>query len=148
MSQKIKKETLINKLVKYPVIFLIGAIVYMGIEILWRGYTHWTMGVLGGIILILIGLIDEVAREDIPLLWQAPIGSIIITLLEYYAGWILNIKLNLDIWDYSDLPFNVDGQVCLPFSLLWMFLSVVAVWLDNFIRWKLFNEPRKKICLI
>ena len=148
MSQRIKKETLINKLVKYPVIFLIGAIVYMGIEILWRGYTHWTMGVLGGIILILIGLIDEVAREDIPLLWQAPIGSIIITLLEYYAGWILNIKLNLDIWDYSDLPFNVDGQVCLPFSLLWMLLSVVAVWLDNFIRWKLFNEPRKKICLI
>lgn len=148
MSQKIKKETLINKLVKYPVIFLIGAIVYMGIEILWRGYTHWTMGVLGGIILILIGLIDEVGRGDIPLLWQAPIGSIIITLLEYYAGWILNIKLNLDIWDYSDLPFNVDGQVCLPFSLLWMLLSVVAVWLDNFIRWKLFNEPRKKICLI
>lgn len=148
LNHQVKKQTALNRVVKYPTIFLIGAIVYMGIEILWRGYTHWTMGVLGGIILILIGLIDEVACEDIPMLWQATIGSIIITLLEYYAGWILNIKLNLGIWDYSELPLNVDGQVCLLFSLLWMLLSVVAVWLDNFIRWKLFNEPRKKIRLI
>lgn len=144
----IKKQSIINSLIKYPIIFLIGAIVYMGIEILWRGYTHWTMGVLGGIILILIGLIDEVADEDIPIVWQAPIGSIIITVLEYYSGYILNIKLNLGIWDYSELPFNVDGQVCLLFSLMWMVLSVVAVWLDNFIRWKLFKEPRRKIRLI
>lgn len=146
--KKIKKQFIINSLVKYPIIFLIGAIVYMGIEIIWRGYTHWTMGVLGGIILILIGLIDEVADEDIPIVWQAPIGSIIITVLEYYSGYILNIKLNLGIWDYSELPFNVDGQVCLLFSLIWMVLSVVAVWLDNFIRWKLFKEPRRKIRLI
>lgn len=147
-NQPIKKQSFANNLVKYPIIFLIGAVVYMGIEILWRGYTHWTMGVLGGIILILIGLIDEVTDEDIPIVWQAPIGSIIITVLEYYAGYILNIKLNLGIWDYSELPFNVDGQVCLLFSLMWMVLSVVAVWLDNFIRWKLFKEPRRKIRLI
>lgn len=147
-NQLIKKQSFINNLVKYPVIFLVGAIVYMAIEILWRGYTHWTMGVLGGIILILIGLIDEVTDEDIPIVWQAPIGSIIITVLEYYSGYILNIKLNLGIWDYSGLPFNVDGQVCLLFSLIWMVLSVFAVWLDNFIRWKLFKEPLKEMRLI
>ena len=119
----------------------------MLIEILWRGYTHWTMGILGGIVLILVGLINEVDK-DIPLLVQAPIASIVITLLEYYSGIILNIQMKLNIWDYSDLPFNVDGQVCLLYSLLWMILGMVAVILDDFVRCVIFKEPRKKIRLI
>ena len=119
----------------------------MAIEILWRGFTHWTMGILGGIVLILVGLINE-ADKDIPLMVQAPMASIIITILEYYSGIILNVHLGLNIWDYSDLPLNVDGQVCLMYSLLWMILGSIAVLLDDFVRWKIFKEPRKKTRLI
>lgn len=143
-----KIKCVIYNIVKYPIIFIVGAIVYMTIEILYRGYTHWTMGVLGGISLILIGLIDEVTSKDLPLLVQAPLASIIITLLEYYAGCILNLKLGLDIWDYSELPFNIDGQVCLYFSLAWMVLGMVAVVIDNLIRHYFFDEPWKEIRLI
>ena len=121
----------IRKIIEYIAIFIVGAITYMLLEICWRGYTHWTMGILGGIVIILVGLINEVTRKDLPLIIQAPMASIIITLLEYWAGYILNIQLGMNIWDYSDLPFNVDGQVCLYYSLLWMILGIVASIADD-----------------
>lgn len=134
-------------ILKYFTLFMTGALVYMTIEILWRGHTHWTMGVIGGIVLILVGLINEFDR-DIPLMVQAPLASIIITLLEYYTGTIVNLKLGWHIWDYSGLPFNVDGQVCLLYSIFWMILGPIASLLDDYIRCEIFHEPKKKINLI
>ena len=144
----LKNKRWLYNIVKYCVIFVVGAVVYMTIEILYRGFTHWTMGALGGISLILIGIIDELTTKDLPLLVQAPLASIIITILEYYAGCILNLKLGMDIWDYSELPLNIDGQVCLYFSLAWMVLGMVAVVIDNLIRHYFFGEPMKDIKLI
>ena len=134
-------------ILKYFTLFRTGALVYMTIEILWRGHTHWTMGIIGGIVLILVGLINEFDR-DIPLLVQAPLASIIITLLEYYTGTIVNLKLGWHIWDYSGLPFNVDGQVCLLYSIFWMILGPIASLLDDYIRCEVFHEPKNKINLI
>ena len=127
---------------------MVGAITYLLIEILWRGYTHWTMGILGGIVIILVGLINEVTRKDLPLIIQAPLASIIITLIEYWAGYILNIQLGMNIWDYSDLPLNVDGQICLYFSLLWMILGIVASVFDDLVRWRIFGEEKPHIKFI
>ena len=139
-----KKSTF--SILKYITLFFVGFIVYMTMEILWKGSTHWTMGVLGGICLIIIGLINELF-SDIPLLYQGFIGSIIITFLEYFSGMILNVKLGLGIWDYSMLPWNVDGQVCLYFSILWIFVSMFASILDDYIRTKLFDESPKIVRL-
>lgn len=132
---------------KYITIFLMGGIIYMIMEMLWRGRTHISMGILGGICVVLIGIINEI-YHDIPLLYQAPLGSIIITILEYISGYILNITLGLNIWDYSDLPFNVNGQVCLYYSLLWMVLSMVASVIDDVIRQRIFGEEYRPIKFI
>lgn len=136
-----------KKIFKYLTVFISGGIIYMGMELAWRGYTHWTMGILGGLCTVLIGMINEILPTDTPLLVQAPLASIIITTLEYYTGYILNIKLGLNIWDYSQMPLNVDGQVCLYASLLWMVLGIVAVMLDDKVRW-LFGEEDVKYRLI
>lgn len=135
------KKTLFA-ILKYITLFFIGSIVYMTMEIMWKGETHWTMGILGGICLIVIGLINELF-SDIPLLYQGFIGSIIITFLEYFSGMLLNVTLGLGIWDYSMLPWNVDGQVCLYFSIMWIFVSMFASLLDDTIRVKLFKESPK-----
>jgi uncharacterized membrane protein len=119
----------------------------MGLEILWRGWTHWTMGVVGGLCCILIGLINEILPKETPLLVQAPIASIIITSLEYISGYILNIKLGLEIWDYSQMPLNVDGQICLPASLLWMVVGILGVIVDDKVR-SCFGETDVKHKLI
>lgn len=123
---------------KYFILFSVGGLIYMMIEIMFSGSTHWTMGILGGICFILIGLIDS--YFDLPLYKQMLIGSIMVTALEFITGVILNLWLQLNIWDYSMLPYNVLGQVCLPFSLLWFLLCLPAIFLDDWIRTGLFGE--------
>lgn len=109
---------------------VIGGLAYMGIEILWRGHTHWSMGVLGGICFVLIGLLDEI-QDHPPLLLQMVQGAALVTALELITGLIVNRWLGWGVWDYSDMPLNLWGQVCLPFAAAWFFLSALAVWLEN-----------------
>ena len=127
---------------KYFTLFSLGGLLYMMIEILFSGSTHWTMGILGGLCFLLIGLINSTFSYDFSLIKQMTISAILITALEFVAGVILNLGLHLAIWDYSHLPLNILGQVCLPFSFIWFFLSLPAIFLDDFIRWQLFGEDR------
>lgn len=124
---------------KYFFLFCVGGLIYMLIETGFNGSTHWTMGLLGGICFILIGLIDSF--YTLPLYKQMLMSTILITALEFIAGTILNLGLGLDIWNYSHFPVNILGQVCLPFSLLWFFLSLPAIYLDDWIRSFFFDEP-------
>lgn len=73
---------------------------------------------------------------------QGVIGACFITAMELVSGLILNVWLGLGIWDYSAIPLNFMGQICLPFSILWVLLSVVAVVLDDWLRYWLFGEER------
>lgn len=129
---------------KHAILFVIGAVIYMGVELLWRGYTHWTMGILGGICFLVIGGVNELFSWDLLFWIQCACGSAIITLLEFIAGYILNIRLGLAIWDYSNMPFNIMGQVCIPYTLAWFALSAVAIILDDYLRWIMFNEEKPR----
>lgn len=127
---------------KAMVLFLWGAALYMAVEILWRGYTHWTMGVLGGVLFLLIGHMNEHVPWSVPLIWQGVAGAVLVTAAEFAAGCILNIWLHLGIWDYSGMPFALLGQICLPYSLLWIALSILAVIIDDYLRYWLFDEEK------
>ena len=124
------------------VLFVIGAFLYMGIEILYRGYTHWTMGVVGGLCFVIIGLLNEGCGWRIPFWRQCLIGACVVTFFEFVSGFILNIILGLNIWDYSNMPFNILGQVCLPFSIIWFFLSGIAIIVDDYLRYWLFGGKK------
>lgn len=100
------------------------------------------MFVVGGICFIACGLINEVLNWETPLVLQGLIGATLITLIEFISGYILNIIFKLNIWDYSHLPLAIMGQICLPFSLIWFFLGLIAIILDDYIRYKLFNEEK------
>ncbi len=127
---------------KHAVLALIGGCIYYAIEVAWRGHSHWTMAVLGGICFVLVGGVNEFFPWSMPLALQGVIGAAIITALEFTAGVVLNVWLGLGIWDYSAMPLNVLGQICLPFTLLWVPLSIVAVVLDDWLRHWLFGEER------
>ena len=114
----------------------------MTIELAFRGYTFIAMGAIGGIDGILIGQINKAFKWKTPLWIQASIGMCIITLSEFISGCILNLWLGLNMWDYSSLPLNILGQVCLPFSIVWFFISLICILLDDFLRWKLFDEEK------
>lgn len=138
---------LLSWIVRELVLFLIGGAAYCGIEILFRGYTHWSMYILGGLCFVIIGLINELLTWKIPLISQMFISSIVITVLEFITGCIVNLWLGIGVWDYSDQPYNLLGQICLLFTNLWFLLSLVGIFLDDIIRWKLFGEgkPRYRI---
>ena len=119
-----------KKLLAHIPIAVIGGLMYMGIEILWRGHTHWTMGVLGGLCFVLIGLLDEV-QDHPPMLLQMVQGAAIVTALELIVGLIVNRWLGWNVWDYSDMPGNLWGQICPQFAAAWLVLSWAAVKLEN-----------------
>ena len=129
---------------KYLFLFITGGTIYGMIEMLSRGYTHWTMGVLGGICFICLGLINEILSWETPLALQMLIGSTIITILEFITGCIVNIWLGWNVWDYSNLPLNLLGQICLPFSILWYFISAIGIVIDDYIRYIYFDEERPR----
>ena len=131
-----------SKIKKYDFLFFVGATIYVIIEQLYRGYSHWTMFLLGGICFIALGLINEVIPWDMPLLLQMFIGGVIITVLEFITGCVVNLWLGWNVWDYSELPFNLWGQISLFSSIVWVGLSLVGIVLDDFIRWKWFGEEK------
>lgn len=127
-------------LFKYLLIWEIGGIVYYCIEILFRGYSHVSMYILGGFCLVLIGLLNEIYSSNLYIELQILIGDIVVVFLEFITGLIVNIWLKLDVWDYTDMPFNIMGQICLPFALVWIPVIFVAILLDDFIRYEIFYE--------
>ena len=133
-------------LIKYLILLAIGGTVYCGIEILVRGCTHWTMFLVGGICFILIGIINEITPK-MPLVRQMLLSAVIITVAEFVSGCILNIWLDLDIWDYSNETFNLLGQISLKHTIYWFLLSCVGIILDDYVRHFLFGEgkPHYKI---
>lgn len=133
---------ILDHAIKMLALFIIGGFIYLGIELLWRGHTHWTMGIVGGLCFIIVGLINELFTYDMYLEVQAIIASVVITVIEFVAGLIINVHFGLDVWDYSDLPFNIMGQICLLFMILWFFLSFVAIILDDIIRSLIFEEEK------
>jgi uncharacterized membrane protein len=130
------------KSLKYLFLFSFGGIIYILIELLWRGYSHWSMFFLGGMCFLIIGLINEKYTWDIPLFIQMLIGAFIITLLEFISGCILNLWLHLHVWDYYDMPFNILGQICLPYMFLWFLLSSVCIIADDYLRYLFFDEEK------
>lgn len=115
---------------------------YVALEILFRNKSDRSMFLLGGLCGVLIGLLNEWIT-NMSIKKQCLISALIVTTLEFITGYIVNIKLGLGVWDYSQMPFNFMGQICLPYSILWYFLSLVAIWVDDYLRYKLFGSKYK-----
>ena len=118
---------------------LLGGGAYVLVEMLWRGHSHISMFVLGGLCFWLIGQLDR--WGTVPVAAQACLGACLVTGLELITGLIVNIWLGLDVWDYSGLPLNFLGQICLYYFVLWIPLSAAAVFLEDALRLLMFGTP-------
>ena len=127
---------------KLVALFVIGGAAYVLIELLWRGHSHISMFILGGMCFVSIGLINELFPWELGIVWQALIGGVLVTVLEFITGLIVNIWLGLNVWDYSKLPLNLMGQICLPFSAVWFILYFPAEYLCLALKRKF--EPKER----
>lgn len=139
----------IKLLLKHLFLFIIGGFAYYAAEMIYRNYSHFSMVIVGGLAFILIGLINEIMSWDTYLEEQVLIGVAWVLIVEFIAGCILNLWLKLNIWDYTNLPFNLLGQICLSYTLLWIPLVLIAILIDDFIRYIFFKEekPRYKLAI-
>ena len=93
----------------FCLIVLAGGTVYVCIELLWRGRSHWSMFLDSGLCAALIGMLNEWA-PGLPLSAQALLGACVITGSELVFGSLFN--RSYAVWDYRALPHNVRGQIC------------------------------------
>ena len=129
---------------KHLILGTIGGLIYVLLELIWRGYSHWTMFLLGGTCFVLLGLINEILDWNTPLTLQMLIGCTVITVLEFITGCVVNLWLGWNVWDYSDLKFNILGQISLFSSIGWYFISLVGITLDDWLRYRLFGEKKPR----
>ena len=111
------------KLWKKGLLFTVGGSAYMGLELLWRGWSHGSMFLAGGLCFLLIGQLNRV-EPKLPLPLRAVVGAAIVTAVELGAGMLVNRQYQ--VWDYRDQPGNFMGQICPLFSALWIPLSLAA----------------------
>ena len=108
------------------VTFLVGGFGYYAIEVLYRGFSHVTMWFCGAVCLLGILLIEWTHTES-RLIKKALYSALFITVTELLFGLVFNLWLQYNVWDYSDVPLNLFGQISLPFTLLWFLLSIPAL---------------------
>lgn len=108
--------------------FILGALIYPTLEILFRGYTHWSMAIVGGLCFVLLAFISRFLSSW-PLVLQCLLGAAGITAVEFFSGWLVNVKFEMAVWNYSNMPLQFMGQICLPYSLLWFALCFPGLWL-------------------
>ncbi len=119
---------------EYLIICLVGAIGYSMIEILWRGYTHWTMSITGGIGFLLLYLTD-LHMQSQNLFFRALVGAAVLTFVELVTGCIVNLIFRMNVWDYSSHIGNLLGQICPLYCALWFLLCISVMPLGRLIHY-------------
>ena len=118
----------------YGFIFLLGGILYQTLELFWRRRTHPSMFWAGGTCAVLLELLCNNVFFGLPLLLRCLTGALVITLVEFSFGCVVNLRLGWNVWDYSTFRFHFMGQICPLYSSLWAIVSLPALTLLNFLR--------------
>ena len=119
-------------------IWAVLGVVYVAMEVLYRGYSHPSMFFVGGLCGVLVGAINQCPRfYRAPVVLQSIIGVLIVLWVEFLSGCVLNIWLGLGVWDYSEMAGNLLGQVCPAFGLAWFLIMPLAIWAEDTGNWLL-----------
>lgn len=112
--------------------YLVGGTLYSILEILWRGYTHWTMYIAGGVCFSMIYALND--RAHWPFAAKCAYGAVFITLIEFQIGCVVNLILDWKVWDYSLIRGNVMGQICPQFTFVWFLLCIPGLFLAEAVK--------------
>ena len=126
-------------------LFLSCGFIYCMIEILFRGWSHWSMFVLAGFLgVFCIDSINNVLSFDCDYIVQILISTILCTIGEGISGIILNVWLQLNVWNYSKMTFGTFffGQCNVLFCFAWMLIiSIIIFYCDAYNYYILKIEP-------
>ena len=137
-----------KKICEYIILFLVYGIIYEFIEVVYKGgfqYLNLSMFLTGGACGCIIGALNEcVFTREMSIVKQVLIGGSIVTVFEFFVGCYVNLYLHMNVWDYTGIPGNILGQICLPFFFAWCGLSFICIFLDDCLRSLLFKKDKPK----
>ena len=110
---------------KYLCLIGTGGSLYYVFEQLFRGFSHWSK----------IGW-------DEPLWKQILRCDIFVVSMEFMTGIVVNCMWHMNVWDYTDMPFQILGQICLPFAIIFAGLCAVGIFLSSYLACYLFGEEK------
>lgn len=142
-----KFNYLISNIIEKIILWMTGGLFYFYMEIAFRNYSHYSMIICGGLCFLIVGMIgDYIMDKESNILKAISLimffGSLTITTLELLTGIIVNVFLELDVWDYTSMKYNVYGQICLGYTLIWSLLSLLCVFVANTIKAFIFEKNR------
>lgn len=132
-----------KRIIECLLVFVSVGTLYYCIEIVYKGLTynnwhsHWTMAMIAGMMGIIAMTLNDKFTYEIDYLLQVLICAVVCTVLEYAVGIIWNVDYS--IWDYRGQFMNIDGQICLLFSCIWMVLFAILIPILDYIEWKVFK---------
>lgn len=132
----------LKRLREYFFLWTLGGILYYSFEMIFRGFSHWTMFVLGGICMVFFAIQGRAVRWQDPLWKQVIRCTLFVTACEFITGLIVNKWLELGVWDYSDQPLHLFGQICLPFAIIFSGLCAAGIVLSGYLLYWLFGEEK------
>lgn len=131
-----------EKLSKYLFLWGLGGSLYYSFELIFRGFSHFSMFVLGGLCLLFIYIQGKMVEWEDPLWRQILRCTIFVVAMEFITGMIVNKWLHLGVWDYSRLKFQLFGQICLQFAVLFSGLCALGILLSGYLAHWLFGEAK------
>jgi len=140
-NNNVKKLTEGAKIRRILILWLCLGMIYLTLEGIWRGWTNIVMLPIGGFCGIAIGAVNQSPLfYKCKMVWQSLIGAIIVLMVEFLSGCVVNLWLGLEIWDYTGKFGNILGQVCVQYGILWFFLMPFAIWTEDYLRWVFWKE--------
>ena len=133
-----------KKLSEYLFLLVTGGCIYYCFELIFRGFSHWSMFVLGGVCFLFFYLQGSLVKWEDPMWRQILRCILVVTAMEFTTGIIVNKWLELGVWDYSRLPFQLFGQICLQFTVIFSGLCAVGIILSGYIVHWVYGEPRPR----
>lgn len=131
-----------KKISEYLFLWALGGCIYYTFEMLFRGFSHWTMFLLGGTCFLFCAIQGLCVKWRDPLWLQVLRCTLFVTACEFITGMIVNKWLNLGIWDYSDQPFTLFGQICVPFTIIFSGLCAIGILLSGYLTHWLYHEVK------
>ena len=123
-------------------LWALGGCIYYGFEIGFRGYSHWSMFVLGGFCMLFCWLQGYMLNWDVPM-WKQVVRCTIFTVVgEFITGMIVNVRFGWAVWDYTDQPLQLMGQICAPFAVIFSGLCALGIVLSGYLIHWVYKEPK------
>ena len=129
--------------VRIPLKCLFGGVGYGLVEVLWRGHTHPSMVVTGGLCFAMICAVNGRLAHR-PLLLRSIACTAGVTFTEFCVGMLVNRVLRMRVWDYSDKWLHLFGQICPLYTAFWFMLCLALSFLLSRVRLSVIslNLPR------